>query len=39
MEDEDIQSYIHQAHAIIAAKLTKKQRSELGLETSTTHLS
>ncbi len=29
--DEDVKSYITQAHAIIAAKLTKKLQAELGL--------
>ncbi len=31
LSDEDIKSYIEEAHSIIAAKLTKKRRSELGL--------
>ncbi len=31
MRNEDIKSYIREAHSIIAAKLTKKQRGELGL--------
>lgn len=31
LSDEDIKSYIKDAHAIIAAKLTKKLRAELGL--------
>ena len=31
LSDEDIKSYINEAHGIIAAKLTKKLRAELGL--------
>ena len=31
MSDADIKAYVEQAHKIIAAKLTKKQRTELGL--------
>ena len=31
MSDEDIKSYIIQAHKIISAKLTKKKQRELGL--------
>ncbi len=31
LSDDDIKSYIEEAHAIIAAKLTKKLRAELGL--------
>jgi len=31
MSDEDVKSYVTQAHEIIAAKLTKKLRAELGL--------
>ncbi len=31
MNDEDVKSYITQAHEIISAKLTRKQRDELGL--------
>ncbi|MBL4837445.1 MAG: MmcQ/YjbR family DNA-binding protein [Kordiimonadaceae bacterium] len=31
LADEDIQSYIVEAHSIIAGKLTKKARTELGL--------
>lgn len=31
MDDEDVKSYITQAHEIISAKLTRKQRDELGL--------
>ncbi len=31
LTDEDIRSYIADAHAIIAAKLTKKQQQDLGL--------
>ena len=31
LSDEDIKSYINDAHQIIAAKLTKKLRAELGL--------
>lgn len=33
LSDEDVRSYIHDAHAIIAAKLTKKLQRELGLLT------
>jgi predicted DNA-binding protein (MmcQ/YjbR family) len=31
LSDEDLTAYIAQAHALIAAKLTKKQRAELGI--------
>ena len=31
LSDGDIKSYIDDAHAIIAAKLTKKKRAEIGL--------
>ena len=31
LNDQDVKSYITQAHAIIAAKLTKKIQAELGL--------
>lgn len=31
LTDADLKSYIEDAHAIIAAKLTKKARAELGL--------
>ncbi len=31
LNDEDVKSYITQAHSIIAAKLTKKRQAELGL--------
>ena len=31
LADEDIQSYIVEAHSIIAGKLTRKARTELGL--------
>lgn len=31
LSDEDIKSYIEDAHGIIAAKLTKKMQQELGL--------
>ena len=31
LNDEDVKSYIAQAHTIIAAKLTKKLQAELGL--------
>lgn len=31
LSDEDVRSYIHDAHEIIAGKLTKKLRLELGL--------
>ncbi len=31
LNDADLTAYIKQAHALIAAKLTRKQRSELGL--------
>jgi len=31
LSDDDIRSYIEEAHAIIAAKLTKAKRTELGL--------
>jgi predicted DNA-binding protein (MmcQ/YjbR family) len=31
MQDEDVKSYIKQAHAIIAAKLSQKLRVQLGL--------
>ena len=31
MEKHDLITYIHEAHQIIAGKLTKKQRQELGL--------
>ena len=31
MTDEDVKSYLTQAHEIISAKLTRKQRQELGL--------
>ncbi|WP_299620696.1 MmcQ/YjbR family DNA-binding protein [Pelagibius sp.] len=31
MSDTDIKAYVEQAHKIIAAKLTRKQRAELGL--------
>lgn len=33
LSDEDIKSYIDDAHEIIAGKLTKKLRAELGLST------
>lgn len=32
LSDDDIKSYIEEAHRIIAGKLTKAKRSELGLE-------
>ena len=31
LNDEDVKSYITQAHSIIACKLTKKRQTELGL--------
>lgn len=31
LEDETLRAYLKQAHRIIAAKLTKKSRAELGL--------
>ncbi len=31
LSDDDIKSYLEEAHAIIAAKLTKAKRAELGL--------
>jgi predicted DNA-binding protein (MmcQ/YjbR family) len=31
LPDEDLAAYVTQAHAIVAAKLTRKQRAELGL--------
>jgi predicted DNA-binding protein (MmcQ/YjbR family) len=31
LNDEDVKSYITQAHSIIAAKLTKKLQAELGI--------
>ncbi len=34
LSDEDLKSYIVQAHEIIAAKLTKKLRTELGITVS-----
>ncbi|NVJ69659.1 MAG: MmcQ/YjbR family DNA-binding protein [Alphaproteobacteria bacterium] len=33
LTDDDVKSYIEKAHALIAAKLTKKQQRELGLIT------
>lgn len=31
LNDEDLRAYINQAHEVVAAKLTKKHRAELGL--------
>ncbi|WP_342664762.1 MmcQ/YjbR family DNA-binding protein [Stappia stellulata] len=31
LSDEDIRAYITEAHRLVAAKLTRKQRAELGL--------
>ncbi len=31
MRDQDLQAYLAEAHAIISARLTRKQRAELGL--------
>lgn len=31
LPDEELRSYLAEAHALIAAKLTRKQRAELGL--------
>jgi len=31
LSDEDLMAYIAQSHALVAAKLTKKQRAELGI--------
>ena len=33
MPDEALQDYLHESHRLVAAKLTKRVKAELGLDT------